>query len=200
MGRARLHFLPLLLCCAAQSNLFARGGGGVCNHLLDYGHLQVYLWMIIKQYINVHFGAEQFNCLSCFFLYTFSPSATFWLSEGIWECLIGVWTPDSRICSASGSVYCLGVGSEMVPIHMCCWLVGNFLVAETSFQRNFFLHRQKYISILPCPCPKIIFLWVWWALLNSEFKQKSLLLPGLLVIESSIKKSWNAKNVFCCLA
>ena len=99
MGRARLHFLPLLLCCAAQSNLFARGGGGVCNHLLDYGHLQVYLWMIIKQYINVHFGAEQFNCLSCFFLYTFSPSATFWLSEGIWECLIGVWTPDSRICS-----------------------------------------------------------------------------------------------------
>ena len=125
MGRARLHFLPLLLCCAAQSNLFARGGGGVCNHLLDYGHLQVYLWMIIKQYIYVHFGAEQFNCLSCFFLYTFSPSATFWLSEGIWECLIGFWTLDSRIWSASGSVYCLGVGSEMMPIHMCHLLIGE---------------------------------------------------------------------------
>ena len=112
-------------CVPAQRNLFARGGDGLCNYLLDHGHLQVYLWMIIKQYINVHFGVEQFNCLSCFFLYTFSPSATFWLSEGIWECLIGVWTPDSRICSASGSVYCLGVGSEMVPIHMCHLLIGG---------------------------------------------------------------------------
>ena len=121
--------------------------------------------------------------------------------QGIWECLIGVWTPDSRIWSASGSVYCLGVGSEMVPIHMCHLLIGEkFSCCGNLLSEELFLNRQKYISILPCPCPKIIFLWVWWALLNSEFKQKSLLLPGLLVIESSIKKSWNAKNVFCCLA
>ena len=57
-------------CVPAQRNLFARGGDGLCNYLLDHGHLQVYLWMIIsiKQSINVHFRAKQFNCLSCFFL------------------------------------------------------------------------------------------------------------------------------------
>ena len=150
MGRARLHFLPLLLCCAAQSNLFARGGGGVCNHLLDYGHLQVYLWMIIKQYIYVHFGAEQFNCLSCFFLYTFSPSATFWLSEGIWECLIGVW-----------SVYCGQGRSEVAPIPMCHLMsVETFSCCGNLLSEELFKNCQKYIFILPCPCPKIVYLWV----------------------------------------
>ena len=62
-------------CVPAQRSLFARGGDGLCNYLLDHGHLQVYLWMIIsfKQSINVHFRAYQFICLVSF------------LSSGVWS-------------------------------------------------------------------------------------------------------------------
>ena len=36
-------------CVPAHKNLFSRGGGGVCNYLLDHGHLQVHLWLVDLQ-------------------------------------------------------------------------------------------------------------------------------------------------------
>ena len=100
----------LCCCVTAQSSLFARGGGGVCNYLLDYGYLQVYLWMIIsfKQSINVQYHLfVSLLSLPCYtvlhwgimLLYTISPRCQIlafrgylevsdWCLECVWECLL----------------------------------------------------------------------------------------------------------------
>ena len=83
-------------CVPAHKNLFSRGGGGVCNYLLDHGHLQIYLWMIIAIQKCALSGevVHLFVCfLSCSFLiikllFTISPGSRFWLSRvfgGVWQ-------------------------------------------------------------------------------------------------------------------
>ena len=131
-------------CVPAHKNLFSRGGGGVCNYLLDHGHLQIYLWMIIAIQKCALSGevVHLFVCfLSCSFLiikllFTISPGSRFWLCKGYLEvsgrCLECVWGPQT------GVVYCLGGG---VPINICHLLSGEKFT-ETSFQRT------KYFALL----------------------------------------------------
>ena len=56
-GACQVGISSIIVVSLFKKDPFARGSGGVCNYLLDYGHLQVYLWMIIsfKQFINVQF-------------------------------------------------------------------------------------------------------------------------------------------------
>ena len=64
-----------------------------------------------------------------------------------------------------------------------------FLWKNPLLFSSFYNARKKYVPSLPFPFTKLIYLWVWWALLNSEFKQKCLLLSGLLVMVKVVPKN-----------
>ena len=83
-GAYQVGISSIIVVSLFKKDLFARGGSGVCNYLLDYGYLQVYLWMIIsfKQSINVQYHLfVSLLSLPCYtvllgynaFLHYFSP-------------------------------------------------------------------------------------------------------------------------------
>ena len=143
MGRARLKFVAVL-CCSTQS---------FCQEWWWSSQPSIGSWASPSIYLDDYVYQAIYKCvlsnvavhLSCFFLvianaivtgyswgimllYTITPSARFWLSEGIWGCLIGVW-----------SVYCVGGRSEMALIHMCHLLSGEtFSCYRNPLSEEFF--------------------------------------------------------------